>query len=120
MAAARAPGRSAPARRRWSRRAPRAVPPATAAAAEEGEPAGAIRGRAVHAMLEWSQAHDWARPSPEVARAILDSEETGAEGAEMQPEGPLRLLDAWLASDLLSAVRGHRTRAEVPLLVEVA
>jgi ATP-dependent exoDNAse (exonuclease V) beta subunit len=97
------------------------VSSAAAAAAEEGEPAGAIRGRAVHAMLEWSQAHDWARPAPEVARAILDSGETGAEGAEMQPEGPLRLLDAWLASDLLStAVRGHRTRAEVPLLVEVA
>jgi hypothetical protein len=94
---------------------------AISAALGAGSEVASAAGAAVHAMLEWSQAHDWARPTPEVARAILDSGETGAEGAEMQPEGPLRLLDAWLASDLLSAaVRGHRSRAEVPLLVEVA
>jgi ATP-dependent exoDNAse (exonuclease V) beta subunit len=70
-------------------------------------------------MLEWSEAHDWVRPSPKVARAILESRETGAEDAQIEVEGTLRLVDAWLASDLLSDVRGRRTRTEVPLLVEV-
>jgi ATP-dependent exoDNAse (exonuclease V) beta subunit len=89
------------------------------AAATDREDRGAVRGRAVHAMLEWSQAHDWARPGEEVAERILVSAETGAEGA-LDEEGPLRLVDAWLGSDFFAArVRGGRTRGEVPLLIEV-
>jgi ATP-dependent helicase/nuclease subunit A len=81
----------------------------------------AARGAAVHSLLEWSQAHDWGEPPPEVVTAhaaaaglTLDAAEAGVELL-----GPLR---AWLGSELLAsriAVGGQTVRAEVPFLVRI-
>jgi ATP-dependent helicase/nuclease subunit A len=80
---------------------------------------GVVRGRAVHALLEWSQANEWRTPSAELVRRISASAEVGAataldEGALLSP------LQAWLNSSFFAArVLGAKSRAEVPLLVEV-
>ncbi|HEU5251771.1 MAG TPA: UvrD-helicase domain-containing protein [Solirubrobacterales bacterium] len=87
------------------------------------------RGAAVHALLEWSQANDWAEPS-------LDLAERHAEAAGLTPSPRERLSkdrSRGLGEDLLQPVRqwiesplreriaaeATRVRAEVPLLLGV-
>jgi ATP-dependent helicase/nuclease subunit A len=100
------------------------------------------RGAAVHALLEWSQAHGWAEPSEELAMrhaaaAGLVREAPGSaspdtarlwlavECPERHSPGPLdSLLEpvrAWIGSPLRErlATEAVRTRAEVPLLLGV-
>ncbi len=88
------------------------------AATEDG---GAIRGRAVHSLLEWSQANGWQTPSAELVRRIAASAEVGAE-AGLAEKALLMPFQAWLDSSFFAErVRdAERSRAEVPLLVEVA
>jgi ATP-dependent helicase/nuclease subunit A len=80
----------------------------------------AARGAAVHALLEWSQAHDWSEPPPEVVAA-----HAAAAGLELDAAasadllGPLR---AWLGSELLAAriaAGSPMVRAEVPFLLRI-
>jgi ATP-dependent exoDNAse (exonuclease V) beta subunit len=87
-------------------------------AAAEG---GAVRGRAVHSLLEWSQANGWQAPSAALLRRISISEEVGG-GSGLTEEAVLTPLQAWLDSDFFAKrVREAKSsRAEVPLLVEVA
>jgi ATP-dependent helicase/nuclease subunit A len=78
------------------------------------------QGRAVHALLEWSQANGWQTPSGELVRRIAASAEVG--DPELSEESLLAPFRAWLDSDFFTErVRdAERCRAEVPLLVEVA
>jgi ATP-dependent exoDNAse (exonuclease V) beta subunit len=89
----------------------------------EASPAGdgaAARGRAVHAMLEWSQANGWREPPGDLIERISASAEVGAE-SELPADGLLGPFRAWLGSPLFAErVRGERSRAEVPILVRVA
>jgi ATP-dependent helicase/nuclease subunit A len=91
---------------------------------DRGEPeqrqdreAALARGIAVHAMLEWSQANGWREPGEELAlRLARDAGiESGAATALLTP------LRAWTASRLFAEriAPAHRTRAEVPLLLQV-
>ncbi len=82
---------------------------------------GLARGRAVHSLLEWSQANGWQPPSAEIVRRVLDSAEVGdADG--LSPESLLEPLNGWLASKLFrERIRpAANCRSEVPLLIEVA
>jgi ATP-dependent exoDNAse (exonuclease V) beta subunit len=81
---------------------------------------GAARGRAVHSLLEWSQANGWRAPSAELVRRISTSAEVGDPG--LAEEVLLAPFQAWLDSGFFAErVRdAERSRAEVPLLVEVA
>jgi ATP-dependent exoDNAse (exonuclease V) beta subunit len=89
----------------------------------EASPAGdgaAARGRAVHALLEWSQANGWREPPGDLIERVSASAEVGAE-AELPADGLLEPFRAWLGSRLFAErVRGERSRAEVPILVRVA
>ncbi len=80
---------------------------------------GAARGRAVHLLLEWSQANGWREPAAELARRVVRSGEVREAGlAEEEALAPVR---AWLASGFFAErVRDRRSRAEVPLLTTVA
>ena len=86
----------------------------------EGAPGGegaAARGRAVHALLEWSQANGWRQPPADLIERISASAEVGAD-AELAAEDLLEPFRAWLGSGLFAErVRGERSRAEVPVLV---
>jgi ATP-dependent helicase/nuclease subunit A len=82
---------------------------------------GRLRGRVVHALLEWSQANGWSEPPLELARA-----EAASEGLDPDsPELATAMLDpvrGWLGSALLRervAGEANRVRAEVPLLLGV-
>jgi len=88
------------------------------AAASEG---GVVRGRAVHALLEWSQANGWREPDAELIRRVAASAEVGAE-ANLPDEALIAPLRAWLDSPFFAErVRdAERSRVEVPLLIEVA
>jgi ATP-dependent helicase/nuclease subunit A len=87
------------------------------AAPDEG---GAVRGRAVHSLLEWSQAHGWRMPGADLVRRIAGSAEVGAE-EELDEEGLLATFRGWLDSSFFAErVRDAKCRAEVPLLIEVA
>jgi ATP-dependent helicase/nuclease subunit A len=72
------------------------------------------RGAAVHALLEWSQAHGWALPSEELALRY-------AAAAGLVGDSLLEPVSAWIASPLRAqiAAQATRTRAEVPLLLGV-
>jgi ATP-dependent exoDNAse (exonuclease V) beta subunit len=75
------------------------------------------RGAAVHALLEWSQAHAWAEPSPELAaRHALANELDEGTGREL-----LEPVRRWIGSPLREKieVEAVRVRAEVPLLLGV-
>jgi ATP-dependent exoDNAse (exonuclease V) beta subunit len=82
---------------------------------------GAARGRAVHALLEWSHANGWRSPPPELLERLGRS--AAEAGGDPVPEdvitGPFR---GWLSSRLFEErIRdARRSRSEVPLLVEVA
>jgi ATP-dependent exoDNAse (exonuclease V) beta subunit len=82
---------------------------------------GAARGRAVHALLEWSQANGWQAPSPELIRRIATSEEVGG-GSGLTQEALLIPFQAWLDSSFFAErIRdAESSRAEVPLLIEVS
>jgi ATP-dependent helicase/nuclease subunit A len=82
--------------------------------------AGAARGIAVHALLEWSQANGWQAPTAELVRRISRSGEVGDAG--LDEAALLAPFQAWLDSSLFTErVRDARSsRAEVPLLIEVA
>jgi ATP-dependent exoDNAse (exonuclease V) beta subunit len=86
----------------------------------EAADAGAARGRAVHSLLEWSQANGWQTPPAELVRRVSASAEVGGPG--LAEEALLEPFRAWLDSGFFAErVRGaERSRAEVPLLVEVA
>jgi ATP-dependent helicase/nuclease subunit A len=81
----------------------------------------AARGRAVHLLLEWSQANGWQEPSAELIRRVALSAEV-APHADLGEEDLRSALRTWLGSSLfLERVRdAARSRAEVPLLIEVA
>ena len=86
-----------------------------------GEADGAAaRGIAVHSLLEWSQANGWRAPSAELLQRISTSAEVG--DAELSKEALLAPFRAWLGSRFFAErVRdAQSSRAEVPLLIEVA
>jgi len=82
---------------------------------------GAVRGRAVHSLLEWSQANGWQTPGPELIRRIAKSAEVGAD-SDLSEEALLTPFRAWLESAFFAErIRNAASsRAEVPLLIEVA
>jgi ATP-dependent exoDNAse (exonuclease V) beta subunit len=85
-----------------------------------GGEGAAARGRAVHALLEWSQANGWREPPPDLIERISASAEVGAESG-LPAEDLLEPFRAWLGSGLFAErVRDERSRAEVPILVRVA
>ncbi|HEU5105570.1 MAG TPA: PD-(D/E)XK nuclease family protein, partial [Solirubrobacterales bacterium] len=75
------------------------------------------RGAAVHALLEWSQANDWAEPPLELAERHALANRLGVEAAAELLE-PVR---QWLGSPLRERIGAEatRVRAEVPLLLGV-
>jgi ATP-dependent helicase/nuclease subunit A len=82
---------------------------------------GTIRGRIVHALLEWSHAHGWREPPLELAVAEAVAEGLDPDSIDLEAEmlGPVR---AWLGSALLReriAAGAGRARAEVPILLGV-
>jgi ATP-dependent helicase/nuclease subunit A len=88
---------------------------------ERAEPdQGAARGIGVHALLEWSQANEWQTPNAELVGRIARSGEIGDSG--LSEEALLAPFEAWLGSDFFRArIQGaEKSRAEVPLLIEVA
>jgi ATP-dependent exoDNAse (exonuclease V) beta subunit len=104
----------------------------------DGEPSAreerTARGAAVHALLEWSQANDWAEPSPELALRHAEaaglamesaSPDTSGEGPGRHSPSPLDSLlgpvCAWLGSPLREQIgeEAVRVRAEVPLLLGI-
>jgi ATP-dependent helicase/nuclease subunit A len=82
---------------------------------------GAARGRAVHALLEWSHANGWGSPTPALLERLRRSA-AEAGGEPVPKEVILGPFGDWLSSLLFEErIRGAaRSRAEVPLLVEVA
>jgi ATP-dependent helicase/nuclease subunit A len=76
------------------------------------------QGAAVHALLEWSQANEWAEPSSELARRH-------ALAAGLDPRADVEALIEpvrhWLGSPLAVriAAEATRVRAEVPILLGV-
>jgi ATP-dependent helicase/nuclease subunit A len=111
----------------------------------EGEPSAreerTARGAAVHALLEWSQANEWAAPSeelalrhaaaaglgmgipsPDTSRQWLDVEcpERGSPSPQLAQE-LLEPVRQWVRSPLREQIGAEaiRTRAEVPLLLGV-
>jgi ATP-dependent helicase/nuclease subunit A len=89
--------------------------------AGEGEPSAreerTARGAAVHALLEWSQAHGWAEPSEELAMRHAASVGVGT-GLAQELLEPVR---QWIGSPLREriAAEANRVRAEVPLLLGI-
>jgi len=81
---------------------------------------GAVRGRAVHALLEWSHANQWQLPTEEVVGRIAASAEVGA-SSNLTAEELLAPLRAWLGSSFFAKRinNAHGSRSEVPLLIEV-
>jgi ATP-dependent helicase/nuclease subunit A len=81
---------------------------------------GAARGIGVHALLEWSQANGWQVPTAELVQRIARSGEIGS--SELGEEALLAPFRAWLNSSFFAErIKGaQKSRAEVPLLIEVA
>jgi hypothetical protein len=74
----------------------------------------------VHSLLEWSRANGWREPPADLVGRISASAEVGADSHLPAEEllGPLR---AWFGSEFFDErARDKRSRAEVPILVEVA
>ena len=86
----------------------------------ESDGGGAARGIGVHALLEWSQANEWREPTAELVDRISRSGEVGT--AELSKEALLAPVRAWLGSSFFRerVQSAEKSRAEVPLLVEVA
>ncbi|MGV1050367.1 MAG: UvrD-helicase domain-containing protein, partial [Solirubrobacterales bacterium] len=89
----------------------------------EGSPSAreerTARGAAVHALLEWSQANEWAEPAPELARRHAVA--AGLELDELEADGLLGPVREWLGSPLRRRIGGEatRVRAEVPILLAI-
>ncbi len=107
---------------------PAAATTAASPAGDEGPSAReerSARGAAVHALLEWSQANEWAEPSTDLARrhalaAGLDLERSASTGtaADARAEELLGPVRDWLGSALREEIAGAvRVRAEVPILL---
>jgi ATP-dependent helicase/nuclease subunit A len=81
---------------------------------------GAARGIGVHALLEWSQANGWQVPDAGLVQRIARSGEIG--DSELSEDALLVPFEAWLGSSFFREriKRAGKTRAEVPLLIEVA
>jgi ATP-dependent helicase/nuclease subunit A len=81
--------------------------------------AGAARGIAVHALLEWSQANGWQAPDAELVGRVAASAEIRDAG--LDEDAVMSPLRGWLDSSFFAErVDAKRSRAEVPLLIEVA
>jgi ATP-dependent helicase/nuclease subunit A len=101
-----------------------AVKTASAVADENGATPSAreertAQGAAVHALLEWSQANEWAEPAEELARrhalaAGLDPQRTDV-AALLEP------VRGWIGSELRERIGAGatRVRAEAPILLGV-
>jgi ATP-dependent helicase/nuclease subunit A len=89
-------------------------------AEERAEANGAARGIGVHALLEWSQANGWQVPPMELVRRIARSGEINE--SALSEEALLAPFEAWLGSSFFAErIRSaQKSRAEVPLLIEVA
>ena len=87
---------------------------------KRAEADGAARGIGVHALLEWSQANRWREPTAELVQRIARSGEIA--DSELSAEALLAPLQAWLGSSFFNErIRSaEKSRAEVPLLIEVA
>jgi ATP-dependent exoDNAse (exonuclease V) beta subunit len=87
---------------------------------EQAEASGAARGIGVHALLEWSQANEWQVPPLELIRRIAQSGEIN--DSELSEEALLGPFKAWLGSSFFAEriQSAEKSRAEVPLLIEVA
>ncbi len=98
----------------------RALPKQSDDGRAEGD-GGVVRGRAVHSLLEWSHANEWRAPNAELIHRIATSAEVGA-GSGLAEEALLEPLRAWLDCEFFrERIRGaESSRAEVPLLIEVA
>jgi ATP-dependent exoDNAse (exonuclease V) beta subunit len=90
---------------------------------DDGSPSAreerSARGAAVHALLEWSQANDWAEPSAELAERHAVA--AGLDAAGTDAEGLLEPVRAWIGSPLLrdGLAAATRIRAEVPILLGI-
>jgi ATP-dependent helicase/nuclease subunit A len=77
-----------------------------------------VRGRVVHALLEWSEANGWREPPVELVREEAAAEGLDPDSADLAEEmlAPVR---GWLGSPLRRERLGDgaRTRAEVPILL---
>jgi len=75
------------------------------------------RGAAVHALLEWSQAHGWAEPPTELAErhAVANGLDVDAGPELLEP------VRQWICSPLREQIGAEatRVRAEVPLLLGI-
>ena len=99
----------------------------------DGEPSAreerTARGAAVHALLEWSQANEWAEPSEELVLRHADAAGLMAKPQKSPHSGPFhgladKLLEPvrqWIGSPLRERIarEGTRVRAEVPLLLGI-
>ena len=83
-------------------------------------PNGAARGIGAHALLEWSQANGWQMPPVDLVRRIARSGEIN--DSALSEDALLSPFEAWLGSSFFSErIRSaEKSRAEVPLLIEVA
>ncbi len=103
------------------------IPEESATATVEGREIGpsgreerSARGAAVHALLEWSQAHGWDQPEAELA--LRHAGAAGLDPASTDAESLLAPVREWLDSPLLRegiAPAASRVRAEVPILLGV-
>ncbi len=77
------------------------------------------QGAAVHALLEWSQAHGWTEPSGELARRHAVA--AGLDPNRVDPAALLAPVRGWLGSALRQGIGAGatRSRAEVPILLGV-
>ena len=87
---------------------------------ERAASGGAARGRAVHALLEWSQANDWREPDAELVDRVARWADPGADST-LAAEAVLDPFRAWLGSGFFAErIRdAERSRVEVSLLIEV-
>ncbi|HWB68589.1 MAG TPA: PD-(D/E)XK nuclease family protein, partial [Solirubrobacterales bacterium] len=79
---------------------------------------GFLRGRVIHALLEWSQAHGWREPPEETVRRHAVAEGMDPDGA--QASGLLEPIRDWLGSELMRdrvAAEGAVVRSEAPILL---
>jgi ATP-dependent exoDNAse (exonuclease V) beta subunit len=89
--------------------------------AAPGDEEAVARGRAVHSLLQWSQANGWREPPAELIARVSASAEVDA-GSDLAAADLMQPLRAWLGSSLFAGrVRdAESSRAEVPILVAVA